>query len=90
MKLFEEPNIQVAVVIDKARAWETPQRQASTIAQREGRQSSYKRQNSVNMVGDRESKTPSGFGTDKYYACGKVGHFARDKVCPARGMCKVW
>ncbi|KAL9969742.1 hypothetical protein ACROYT_G021997, partial [Oculina patagonica] len=26
-----------------------------------------------------------GFGTQKCYACGKVGHYARDKVCPARG-----
>ena len=31
-KLFEEPNIQLAAAIDKARAWETARRQASSIA----------------------------------------------------------
>ena len=25
------------------------------------------------------------FGKQKCYACGKMGHFARDKICPARG-----
>lgn len=79
-KLFEEPNIQLAAAIEKARAWETARRQASNIAEGEGGQSN------VNMVKDRDSKKPSsGFGTQKCYACGKVGHFARDKVCPARG-----
>ena len=40
----------------------------------------------MNIVKDRDSKKlPSGFGTQRCYACGKVGHFARDKVCPARG-----
>ena len=39
---------------------------------------------SVNMVQHRESKESSSrFG--KCYACGKVGHFASDKICPARG-----
>ena len=83
-KLFEEPNIQLAAAIDKARAWETARRQASNIAEGEGGQSN------VNMVkAGRDSKElSSGFGTHKCYACGKVGHFARDKVCPARGkMC---
>ena len=38
------------------------------------------------MVKDRDSKKPSsGFGTQKRYACGRVGHFARDEVCLARG-----
>ena len=70
-----------AAAIDKARAWETARRQASNIAQGEGGQSN------VNMVkAGRDSKElSSGFGTHKCYACGKVGHFARDKVCPARG-----
>ena len=36
-KLFEEPNIQLAAVIDKARAWETARRQASSIADGRGR-----------------------------------------------------
>ena len=34
-KLFEEPNIQLAAVIEKARAWETARRQASNIAEGE-------------------------------------------------------
>ena len=79
-KLFEEPNIQPAAAIDKARAWETARRQASSIAEGEGGQSN------VNMIKGRDSKKPSiGFGKHKCYACGKVGHFARDKICPARG-----
>ena len=79
-KLFEEPNIQLAAAMEKARAWETALRQARNIAEGEGEQSK------VNMVKDFDSKKPSsGFGTQKCYACGKVGHFARDKVCPARG-----
>ena len=81
-KLFEEPNIQLAAAIEKARAWETARRQASNNAEGEGGQSK------VNMVKDLDSKKPSsGFGTKKCYACGKVGRFARDKVCPAR--CKT-
>ena len=42
----------------------------------------------MNLVKDsHDSKELSrGFGTHKCYACGKVGHFARDKVCPARGI----
>ena len=79
-KLFEKPNIQLAAAIEKARAWEKARRQASNIAEGEEGQSN------VNMVKDRDSKKPSsGFGTQKCYACGKVGHFARDKVCPAWG-----
>ena len=38
-KLFEEPNIQLAAAIEKARAWETARRQASNIAEGEGGQS---------------------------------------------------
>ena len=34
-KLFEEPNIQLAVAIDKARAWETAQGQASSTGRTE-------------------------------------------------------
>ena len=79
-KLFEEPNMQLAAAIEKARAWETVRRQASNIGEGERRQSN------VNMVKDLDSKKPSsGFGTKKCYACGKVGHFARSRVCPARG-----
>ena len=40
----------------------------------------------MEMVKDRESKKTSiGSGKHKWYACSKVGHFARDKICPARG-----
>ena len=79
-KLFEEPNIQLAAAIEKARAWETARRQASNIAEGE------EGQTNVNMVKDPDSKKSSSrFGTQKCYACGKVGHFASDKVCPARG-----
>ena len=79
-KLFEEPNIQLAAAIDKAKAWETARRQASSIADGEGGQSN------VNMVKDRDGeKTSIGFGKQKCYACGKMGHFARDKICSAWG-----
>ena len=78
-KLFE-PNIQLAAAIDKARAWETAWRQASSIADGEGGQTN------VNMVKDRDGKKTSiGFRKQKCYACGKMGHFARDKICPAEG-----
>ena len=78
--LFEEPNIQLAAAMEKARAWESARRQVHNIAEGEGGQSK------VNMVKDPDSKKPSsGFGTQKCCACGKVGHFARDKVCPTQG-----
>ena len=68
-------------MIDKARACETARRQASSIAEGKGRQSN------VNMKKDRESKKPSiAFGKHKWYACGNVGHFARDKTCATRGV----
>ena len=35
-KLFQEPNIQLAAAIDKARAWETARRQVSNIVEGEG------------------------------------------------------
>ena len=64
-KLFEEPNIQHAAAIDKARAWETARRQASSIAEGEEGQSN------VDMIKDHDSKKPSiGFGKHKCYACG--------------------
>ena len=46
-KLFEEPNIQLAAAIYKARAWETARRQASSIPEGKGGQSN------VNMIKDR-------------------------------------
>ena len=40
----------------------------------------------MNLVRNNESKEKSsGQGINKCYACGKLGHFARDKVCPAKG-----
>ena len=43
-------------------------------------------QSNVNMVKGRDSKKTSiGSGKHKCYACGKVGHFAHDKICPAQG-----
>ena len=49
-KLFEVPNITLAEALDKARAWETARRQATTIAEGERGKSS------VNMVQHQESK----------------------------------
>ena len=78
-KLFEVPNIQLAAALTTARAWETARRQASKIAGEEEK-------SSVNLVQHKGSKEkPSGQGMHKCYACGRSGHFARDKVCPARG-----
>ena len=78
-KLFEVPNILLAAALTTARQWETARRQANIIAGGEGK-------SSVNLVQHRESKGKSGGqATHKCYACGKPGHFARDKVCPARG-----
>ena len=78
-KLFEVPNIQLAAALTTARAWETARRQANQIAGGEG-------QTTVNLVRNNESKEKSsGQGRNKCYACGKPGHFARDKVCPAKG-----
>ena len=78
-KLFHVPNIQLAAALTTARAWETARRQANVIAGGEGR-------SSVNLLQHRESKETSGRqATHKCYACGRPGHFVRDKVCPARG-----
>ena len=71
-KLFEEPKIQLAAAIDKARAWETARRQASSIADGEGGQSN------VNMVKDRDGKKTSsstGSGKPKCYARWEGGTF---------------
>ena len=78
-KLFEVPNIQRAAALTTARAWQTARGQANVIAGGEGK-------SSVNLVQHRESKGISeGQATHKCYACGRPGHFVRDKVCPARG-----
>ena len=78
-KLFEVANIQLAAAVTTARAWEIVSRQANKIAGGEEK-------SSVNLVQHRRSKeNPIGRGMHKCYACGRPGHFARDKVCPARG-----
>ena len=51
-KLFEEPNIQLAAAMEKARARETARLQARNIAEGEAGQSK------VNMVKDFDSKKP--------------------------------
>ena len=77
--LFEVPNIQLAGALTTARAWEKARRRANKIAGGEEK-------NSVNLVQQRASKEmPTGQGMHKCYASRRSGHFARDKVCPAKG-----
>ena len=78
-KLFEVPNIQLAVALTTARAWETACHQASKIAGGEEKCS-------MNLVQHRAGKEkPGGQIMHKCYACSRSGHFARDKVCAAKG-----
>ena len=78
-KLFEFPSIKLAAALTTARAWEAAHRQASKTA-------GGQEKSSVNLVQHRPSQeNPSGQGMHKCYACGRSGHFARDKVCPAKG-----
>ena len=78
-KLLEQRNITLEEALDKARAWEAAGRQATNMtvnpAVMEG--------DSVNAV-----KTGRRKGDDKprkRYNCGREGHLAIDRSCPAKG-----
>jgi len=76
---LEQRNITLEEALDKARAWEAAGRQATKMTVdplvMEG--------DSVNAVKTRQEK-----GDDKprkCYSCGREGHLAIDKNCPAKG-----
>jgi Zinc knuckle len=85
VKFLEKKNLNLKQVLEIARAHESAQRQMRDM-------SGHSEQNSSEMVckvkGDtqrqRDLKTPQQTGR-KCYRCGREGHFANDKNCPASG-----
>ena len=78
-KLLEQRNITLEEALDKARAWEAAGRQATSMTV-----------NPAVMEGDGVSavKTGQRKGDDKprkCYNCGREGHLAIDRSCPAKG-----
>ena len=78
-KLLEQRNIKLEEALDKARAWEAAGRQASNMTTSPPLADG----NSINVVKERQRMTND--ERRKCYNCGREGHLARDRNCPARG-----
>ncbi|KAK2557457.1 Uncharacterized protein P5673_020188 [Acropora cervicornis] len=78
-KLLEQGNITLEEALDKARAWEAAGRQASNMTTSPPLADG----NSINVVKERQRMTND--ERRKCYHCGREGHLARDRNCPARG-----
>ena len=78
-KLLEQRNITLEEALDKARAWEAAGRQASNMTTSPPLADG----NSMNVVRERQRMTND--ERRKFYNCGREGHLAKDRNCPARG-----
>ncbi|XP_015755918.1 PREDICTED: uncharacterized protein LOC107335405 [Acropora digitifera] len=78
-KLLEQRNITLEETLDKARAWEAAGPQASNMTTSPPLADG----NSINMVKERQRMTND--ERRKCYNCGREGHLARDRNCPASG-----
>ena len=78
-KLLEQRNITLEEALDKARALEAACRQASNMTTSPPLADG----NSINVVKERQRMAND--ERRKCYNCGREGHLARDRNCPARG-----
>ena len=76
-KLLEQRNITLEEALDKARAWEAAGRQATNMTM------NPVVVDSVNAVKTKEEKRDD--KPRKCYNCGREGHLAIDRGCPAKG-----
>ena len=83
-KLLEQRNITLEEALDKARAWEAAGRQATNMTM------NPLVMDSVNAVKTKEEKKDD--KPRKGYNCGREGHLAIDRSCPAKGKkcAKCW
>ena len=78
-KLLEQRNITPEEALDKARAWEAAGRQATNTTMNPVVMDG----DSVNAVKMREEK--GDYKLKEHYNCGREGHLAIDRSCPAKG-----
>ena len=78
-KLLKQRNIILEEALDKARAWQAAGRQAANMTT----SAPLANGNSINVVKERQRMTND--ERRKCYNCGREGHLARDRNCPARG-----